>query len=145
MIWDDLEWLLSPSRRNDRDGFGMTGLDQEWRDEKGPRRGHPVSHPVILGPVQSFRHQPRMLEQGGWASNDWEWHESGGLSSELSLITDHRNLIRDYWSLAASPCPFPAIPATRVPTSSSLLSKRSKPSSKMPLILPEVMISDDLL
>ena len=49
MIWDDLEWLVSPSRRNDRDGFGMTGLDQEWRDEKGPGRGHPVSHPVILG------------------------------------------------------------------------------------------------
>ena len=61
-----------------------------WNDWTGPRmtgwegpRKRPSSFPSRHS--WSFRHQPWMLEQGGWASNDWEWHDSGGQSSQLSL------------------------------------------------------------
>ena len=68
--WNDLEWLWSSSHRNDRDGLGMIGLGQEWRDVESLPRGHSSFHPCHSCPIPSFLHHSKMQEQWGWPWND---------------------------------------------------------------------------
>ena len=76
--WNDLEWLWSSSHRNDRDGLGMIGLGQEWRDVESLPRGHSSFHPCHSCPIPSFLHHSKMQEQWGWPWNDGGMRPVGG-------------------------------------------------------------------
>ena len=109
-----LEWVLSSSHWNDRDGLGMTGLDQEWRDGArmtGMETGMTTcetssfcrswSSPVITRPSLSFQwdedqshsklipsgNDPKMRIISFQGHSCWEWAWNEGFSDhKISAI-----------------------------------------------------------
>ena len=80
-----LEWDWSSSHWNDRDGLGMTGLDQERRDEEVSQEVIRVSIPVILAPSRHSGIIRKSKNNGDDPRMRVEWDQAQGLSWQLSL------------------------------------------------------------
>ena len=81
----NLEWDWSSSHWNDRDGLGMTGLDQERRDEVVSQEVIRVSIPVILAPSRHSGLIRKYKNNGDDPRMKVEWDQAQGLSWQLSL------------------------------------------------------------
>ena len=85
-----LEWDVSSSHWNDRDGLGMTGLDQERRNEEVSQEVIPVSIPAILAPSHHSAIIRKYENNGDDPGMRVEWDQAQGLSWQLSL---YRNIL----------------------------------------------------
>ena len=80
-----VEWDVSSSHWNDRDGLGVTGLDQERRNEEVSQEVIPVSIPAILAPSHHSAIIRKYENNGDDPGMRVEWDQAQGLSWQLSL------------------------------------------------------------